>query len=99
MKGEFWKNSCYGRESDVMIFVRFLKEHGVFIPYLNALNIDKKYMNNVAWRKNGTCTLFSYPAGEWINYAFSWRSTPEGETFWAKLSRDWRIYCYENRLE
>lgn len=27
---------------------------------------------------------------ELINYAFEWRETPEGDSFWRKLSKKWR---------
>lgn len=35
-------------------------------------------------------TYRSYLAIDWIDYAFSWCTTPQGREYWAKINSEWR---------
>jgi hypothetical protein len=32
----------------------------------------------------------SFYAIDWIDYAFTWRNTPQGREYWAKINNKWR---------
>ena len=99
MKGKFWQENCYGRNSDVMFFVRFLKEHRAYKIFLNNLDIitieNKKYaFEHSAKRKK----LFKYPPRQWIIRGFYWRDTAQGHFYWSQLHRMWENACLLNGI-
>jgi hypothetical protein len=73
--------------SGIAIFIRFLSENAAinqFISNFNRLNditlpnyINSKYRSEEDFRSL-------------ISSAFSWDNTPEGFTYWCKLSHQWR---------
>ena len=88
----------------VKLFIKFLKREGVLNSYIKNLNSQRCYREYSAHRKsifsvkhilNGALfenrLLYDTLKGEeMFNYAFSWRSTEEGQQFWTNISLKWR---------
>lgn len=70
-------------------FINFLKEHNAFSKFIKNFNLQIK------WRKiyNHPIDVLTYfrIVGEeyFLYYAFLWRSTKEGDSFWRNLASEW----------
>lgn len=87
-------------------FIRFLKENGVFAAFTREFyNIDQIEKRN-KWTEEFTqifdkkpsvslidyCEKIKYEE-DFIQYAFLWSKTKQGDEFWRKLSFEWHTYC------
>lgn len=71
------------------LFFHWLRKEKCLLNYLN--NFDTKFFITSTWR-------FVTPS-EFIDSAFEWRRTSEGEDFWINLSSKWkRHYNIQLRL-
>ena len=101
MKGKFWQENCCGRNSDVMLFVRFLKEHHAYKIFLDNLVIkidlgqNKRYAVPFGHDRR---KLFVYPPRQWINQAFFWSDTTQGHFYWSQLNEIWESVCMTNGI-
>jgi hypothetical protein len=74
-------------------FFRFLKEKGVYAAYKR--NFGLKYLkmwHNCLYKKIAVDGENFFNVVDWklyINHAFHWASTKEGEGFWQNLSIEW----------
>ena len=68
------------------IFYRFLREEGAFTYYFKNLDNDYRDESN----RELYDMICKYPT-EIINYAFTWRNTPQGQEFWERLHDEWKI--------
>ena len=83
-------------ETKVMLmklFIRFLKENGVFKKF--TINF------NEYWEKKGNpkkiCEyLEDKPSSYFLTGAFNWKDSNEGHNFWEYLSDDWVVI--KNRI-
>ena len=73
------------------IFIRFLKERGIYTSFKNNLLCNtfespeiNSYMDSIR----------SYPNGA-ISSAFSWSDSIEGYDFWCDINDEWRLYWNE----
>lgn len=69
-------------------FIRFLKEHDAYLPFIN---------NMIKLNKDNNIYDFSQMSPEtYINWGFCWRESLEGRPYWQKLNYLWmRIHCHE----
>lgn len=72
-----------------LIFVRFLKEHDAYRNYL--INLQNK---DISW---GLEIFKRHRASNWINSAFTYILSPEGVTFWRRLSYQWQKESEKHR--
>jgi len=87
-------------------FIRFLKENGVFAAFIrefyNVSQIKKreKWVNDYfhLFRERPTNSLIDYCEKikckeDFLQYAFLWDKSRQGDGFWRSLSMEWRKYC------
>ena len=72
---------------------RFLKELGIYIPYLQNYDINFA----IPHKENVFDFIDEVEKTEVINYAFSWRNTAQGEDFWYTVDILWKGY-YRNDI-
>lgn len=68
------------------IFYRFLREENAFTFYFKNLSKDYEDESN----EQLYYMILHHPT-ELINYAFTWRNTPQGQGFWEDLHAKWKI--------
>ena len=69
-------------------FRLFLVENDVLDRYIKYAYIERaehKYVEHLYISKN-------------IDWAFMWRDTEEGQTFWNELDKKWRVKCAAENL-
>lgn len=64
----------------IPLFFHWLRKEKCLLNYLN--NFDGKFLMTVAW--------LQIPPHEFIEDAFEWRKTNEGDEFWTNLSEKWK---------
>lgn len=74
-------------------FFRFLKEKGVYAAYRRnfGLTYIKTWHHNLYLKVVVDGENF-FDAVNWslyINHAFDWEKSPQGQNFWGKLSKEW----------
>ena len=74
------------------LFVRFLKMKKVYREYRhNEILYRMDYFNNKPFNEIMLDDIIRFNGRNLINYAFVWRYTKEGETFWRQLDTEWRF--------
>lgn len=74
-------------------FFRFLKNNNAFDLYCaNARN------PNCQGRYRGLDIFKQEHPKEWINFAFTYAKTPQGQDFWFGLSMKWKHGLITNRI-
>lgn len=71
-------------EQKIAIFTKFLKENGVFGKYINEFS--KSIWNE---EKNFITFISETSLNAFLSYAFDWRNTENGSTFWRKIDSKW----------
>jgi hypothetical protein len=75
------KNTCKREKMKaVPLFKKFLRDNGIFEKYCR--NFDKTYLANNGKIKNPL---------DFIELAFDWGGTPEGNLFWLIIDDKWLI--------
>lgn len=84
-------------------FIRFLKEHGMYIEYTQEFARQKddriRWSGNYSSFKkkiNGSIDDFCtnlMNASDILSYSFYWEHTPSGYCIWHELSDKWRKIC------
>lgn len=77
-------------KGEIKIFFRFLKEIGVYKSYLISTNKSKS--QKLKGPRNAKQFLYEVKIGNAVQSAFVWSVSPEGHTFWHKVSEQWDIY-------
>ncbi len=68
-----------------IIFYDFLKKEGILDIFIN--NFERRNQRNIFYEN---MIIRDAYLSELINYAFYWGNTPEGTSFWTKISRKWQ---------
>ena len=77
-------------KGEIKVFLRFLKEIGVYKSYLISTNKSKR--QKLKGPRNAKQFLYGVIRCNAIQSAFVWDKSPEGHTFWRKVSEQWDIY-------
>ena len=62
------------------------------IIFLKANDCLKKFIFN-SLTTEAPRKEYPYEDSDWISYAFPWRASYEGHSYWGKLSDNWRKQC------
>ena len=62
-------------------FIAFLKEHGAYRRYLSNFRLNRKLTYKVL--------VSEYSPEDWINEAFLWADTRQGDKYWRNLCHLW----------
>ena len=85
-----------GRIEAYKEFKRFLKNKGVYTPYIR--NIRKYEARDDSFCRIYNRSLVDFfthcPIDNWLTECFVWMEQPEGENFWLNLHRSWQDYYY-----
>ena len=77
-------------------FIRFLKEKGIYAAYRRNFELTyiKTWHNNLYLKivNEGKSFFDVVPCSLYINHSFHWESSPEGHNFWARLSKEWKLF-------
>ena len=74
-------------------FIRFLKDNNAYEQYMFNFN-KREEKRNKAYPKS---QFFSKTKPEnYVNRAFTWINTKEGNPFWFNLSIEWKRYYIKN---
>lgn len=77
-------------KGEIKVFLRFLKEIGVYKSYLVSTNKSKR--QKLTGPRNAKQFLYEVNRGNAIQSAFVWDESPEGHTFWREVSEQWDFY-------
>lgn len=72
------------------IFVEFLRRKGYLAQYRRSV---RNRFGNFTSYVNRFHPLF------YLQYGFTWISTPEGFEFWSDLNEEWMKYCKKQNLK
>lgn len=64
-----------------------------FLDFLDSrmgAGVARKYAYNVLFR--GRADIFTFHPYRWLDVAFTWLSTPEGDKFWQAVDQSWSSY-------
>ena len=82
-------------ESAIMIkklFVRFLKMKNVYREFMhNVISYRMDWFNRKPFNEIMLDDIIRCNGRNLINYAFVWKYTKEGESFWRQLDNEWRF--------
>jgi hypothetical protein len=75
------------------IFFNWLKSKGAYEAYKLARHNN----NHLIEEDHRTCGYYRLPLSpvQFVNHAFTWRSTHEGHDFWNEINCQWRKYLRE----
>lgn len=75
------------------IFFNWLKSKGAYEAYKLARHNN----NHLVGEDRRTCGYYRLPLApiQFVNHAFTWRSTHEGHDFWDHINSQWRKYLRE----
>lgn len=76
------------------IFFNWLKSKGAYEAYKRA----RHNTNHLVGEDRVTSSYYRYPLTmpvQFVNSAFTWRTTREGHAFWDHINYEWRKYLRE----
>lgn len=71
----------------IQMFINFLKEHNMLMPFIINLSNSKKFKNPTLFKYLKTNIQFN-----WLYFAFNWEVTSEGKKSWLKIHQMWIVY-------
>lgn len=72
------------------LFIAFLKENNLYFRFIAYLVV--RYGTEMPFEQ----FLDTYPAEDWVDAAFHWMHTDEGEEYWLSVDGKWRQYRAKN---
>ena len=73
-------------------FKRFLKNKGVYMPYIRNIRRDDSFRD--LYNRNLVDFFTICPIDNWLTECFIWVEQPEGNDFWLNLHESWRDYYF-----
>jgi len=73
-------------------FMEFLKDSKAFGRYLVNSKLENQRWNEISSYIDPE-QIKNKPKEQWVMCAFNWNKTNEGNEFWSKVSRKWKMIC------
>ena len=72
-----------------------------FLDFLDSIEagVARKYAYNVLFGRTGHADIFIYHPFRWLDVAFTWHLTPEGDKFWLAVDKSWSDYLIARHNE
>lgn len=87
-------------EKNIRMFLRFLKEKGIYSLYFNEVKRNKYHLSTLNFRFNGDIykllTVYNSCPKQIINHSIIWNHTFHGYSFWNQMSKEFRDWYNEN---
>ena len=86
--------SITNHKDEFKIFIRFLKENGIFSAYFRELNRNNDPCSTFffIYKKNKKDFFSKCHPSDWTDYCFCWANTRAGDYFWSNVNNLWKSY-------
>lgn len=80
------------RREEYLMFIRFLKERGVYVAYFRNLKNNESYLDafNFLYEHNLARYFSDGEPFNWLTECFYWADQKEGRSFWERLHNEWQ---------
>lgn len=87
----------FGRDESWKLFISWLKYNNIFSSFCINFNNKSKDWESAYFKTTNNLKLITEPY-LWIQYAFRWCDTKQGDSFWAKKSNEWEKYYNNTKI-